>query len=321
MLLKQNKKYEDQKAAVNRDWAAAKADGSSKVGIPQHAQAYSWEQWAYFYGADINDKTEFAKLHYQVAGQGKYDPAKDIVSYSTMNEYFNDVLIPLVEQEKLSLDDAAFMQFVTPEEFASALLEGIDPTENKEEWKKVLEQFGIEDMDASLEEVKQYIKEAFETGEAQAIREGIKYLNEQKKEVNQETLGVDYIERDPLEILGEKGDIEVGSDAWKELMLSYDFDPNLNYEEATNALLNKADIDAETTNPLYEIFRGNGYAGTEDEFYNQFFPDASDEELADLNFVGRALQGGMSLKDFSDDPFMAMSQFEEFPRRLWRRYV
>jgi len=305
-------KYEDQKAAVNRDWAAAKADGSSKVGIPEHAKAYSWEQWAYFYGADINDKAEFAKLHYQVAGQGKYDPAKDVVSYNTMNEYFNDVLLPLVAEEKLSLDDAAFMQFVTPEEFASALLEGIDPTENEEEWKKVLEQFGIEDMDASLEEVKQYIKEAFETGEAQAIREGIKYLNEQKKEVDQETLGVDYIERDPLEILGEKGDIEVGSDAWKELMLSYDFDPNLNYEEATNALLDKADIDADTTNPLYEIFRGNGYAGTEDEFYEQFFPDASPEELADLNFVGRALQGGMSLKNFSDDPFMAMSQFEEF---------
>jgi len=305
-------KYEAQKAAVNRDWAAAKADGSSKVGIPEHAQAYSWEQWAYFYGADINDKTEFAKLHYQVAGQGKYDPAKDVVTYNTINEYFNDVLLPLVAEEKLSLDDAAFMQFVTPEEFASAMLEGIDPLENKEEWKQVLEQFGIEDMDASLEEVKEYIKEAFETGEAQAIREGIKYLNERKKEISQDTLGVDYIERDPLEILGEKGDIEVGSEAWKELMLSYDFDPNLNYEEATNALLNKEDVDAETTNPLYEIFRGNGYAGTEEEFYNDFFPDATSEDLADLNFVGRALQGGLSLNSLSDDPFQAMAQFESF---------
>ena len=114
-------------------------------------------------------------------------------------------------------------------------------------------------MDASLEEVKKYIKEAFETGEAQAIREGIKYLNEKKEDINQETLGVDYIERDPKEILGEKGAIEVGSQAWKDLMISYNFDPNLTYEEATNALLDKEDIDADTTNPLYEIFRGNGY--------------------------------------------------------------
>ena len=68
------------------------------------------------------------------------------------------------------------MQFVTPEEFATEMLEGIDPLENKEEWKKVLETFGIEDMDASLEEVKEYIKEAFETGEAQDIREGIKFF-------------------------------------------------------------------------------------------------------------------------------------------------
>ena len=306
------KKYEAQKAAVNKDWAAAKANGKSKEGIPAHSSNYNWEQWAYFYGVDINDKKQFAKLHYQVAGQGKYDPAKDIVSYSTINEYFNDVLMPLVAEEKISLDDAAFMQFVTPEEFATAMLEGIDPTENKEEWKKVLEQFGIEDLDASLEEVKKYIKEAFETGEAQAIREGIKYLNEKKEDINQETLGVDYIERDPLEILGEKGAIEVGSQAWKDLMISYNFDPNLNYEEATNALLDKENIEAETNNALYEIFRGNGYAGTEEEFYEQFFPDASDEDLADLNFVGRALKGGMSLEGISSDPFMAMSQFEEF---------
>ena len=54
-------------------------------------------------------------------------------------------------------------------------------------------------------------------------------------------------------------------------MIGYNFDPNLNYEEATNALLDKEDIDADTTNPLYEIFRGNGYEGTEEQFYEQFF--------------------------------------------------
>ena len=50
------KKYEAQKAAVNKDWAAAKADGKSKEGIPAHSSNYNWEQWAYFYGVDINDQ-------------------------------------------------------------------------------------------------------------------------------------------------------------------------------------------------------------------------------------------------------------------------
>ena len=305
-------KYEKQRDEVSRDWAAAKSNPKSKTGIPEYASAYDWEQWAYFYGADINDKDQFAKLHYQVAGQGKYDPAKDVVSYSTMNEYFNDVLLPLVAEEKLSLEDAAFMQFVTPEEFATEMLEGIDPLENKEEWKKVLETFGIEDMDASLEEVKEYIKEAFETGEAQDIREGIKFLNEQKEDVNQQTLGVDYIQRDPLQILGKKGDIVEGSEEWKELMISYNFSPDLSYDQAVLALKDIEDIDVETTNPLYEVFRGSGFEGSEQDFMNEFFPDATSEDMADLDFLGRALKGDLELTSISDDPFAAMAQFEGF---------
>jgi hypothetical protein len=305
-------KYENQRDEVNRDWAAAKSNPKSKTGIPEYASAYNWEQWAYFYGADINDKAQFAKLHYQVAGQGKYDPAKDVVSYSTMNEYFNDVLLPLVAEEKLSLEDAAFMQFVTPEEFATEMLEGIDPLENKEEWKQVLETFGIEDMDSSLEEVKQYIKEAFETGEAQDIREGIKFLNEQKEDINQQTLGVGYIQRDPLQILGEKGDIVEGSEEWRELMISYNFSPDLNYDQAVLALKDIEDIDAETTNPLYEVFRGSGFEGSEQDFMNEFFPDATSEDMADLDFLGRALKGDLELTSISDDPFAAMAQFEGF---------
>ena len=161
-------------------------------------------------------------------------------------------------------------------------------------------------------DIKEYIKEVFETGEAQAIREGIKYLNERKDEISQETLGVDYIQRNPLEILGEKGAVEVGSDAWKDLMISYNFSTDLNYEQATNALLDQEDINLDTDNPLYEIFKGNGYAGTEDDFYTEFFPDASNEDLADLNFVGKALKGDLSLNEMSEDPFMALSQFESF---------
>lgn len=305
-------RYQKQHDVVNRDWAAAKADGSSKLGIPEHAQAYNWEQWAYFYGVDLNNRDDFARLHYQVAGQGQFDPAEDVISYNTINDYFSDVLIPLLEEEKISYNDAAFMQFVTPDEFANAILEGINPLDNKEEWKQVLEQFGIDDLDASLEEVKEYIKEVFETGEAQAIREGIKYLNQKKQQINQETLGVDYIQRDPEEILGQKGDIPEGSDAWKELMLSYDLPEDYTYEQASNALLNIEVVESDSTNPIYQIFVSQGYAGTEEEFYAQMFPDATSEEIADLNFVGSALQGDLSLSNLSSDPFQAMYQFESF---------
>ena len=303
-------RYQEQKEVVNRDWAQAKSDPSQKIPGGQ----YTWEQAAYLYGADINDKDQFARLHYEVAGIGsdglKFEGAADLVDAATVSTWINDTLLPLVAEEKLDLNDAAFLQFITPEEFADSILEGIDPTENEEEWKKVLEQFGIEDLDASLEEVREYIAEAFETGEAQAIREGIKYLNEKKKEANQENLGVNYIDRDPLQILGEKGDIEVGSEEWKELMRSYDLDEDLTYEQATDAINDKENIDTESRNPMYEIFKNNGYAGSESEFMAEFFPDASPEDLADLDFVGRAMSGDLNLAEISSDPFTAMSQFE-----------
>jgi hypothetical protein len=54
---------------------------------------------------------------------------------------------------------------------------------------------GLSGKEMGIEEVKAYIEEAFQTGEATKIREAIKYLNEKKEKVTQEKLGVDYIER------------------------------------------------------------------------------------------------------------------------------
>ena len=85
-------KYQRQKETVNRDWATAKSNPSSKAGLTGSAAAYNWEQWAYFYGVDINDKNQFAKLHFQVTGANDgLDPAKDIVGFDTVNNYFNDI--------------------------------------------------------------------------------------------------------------------------------------------------------------------------------------------------------------------------------------
>ena len=48
-------------------------------------------------------------------------------------------------------------------------------------------------------------------------------------------------------------------------------------------------------------------------FYaDEFFPDATEQDLADLDFVGRAMSGDLKLDEISSDPFVAMSQFESF---------
>ena len=306
-------RYENQKGIVQGDWAKAKQNPNTKAD-----RTYSWGQLAYMYGLDINDEEQFAKLHFQVKGlKNAFEGAADVVDANTVNDWLTNTLLPLVEQEKISLKDAAFMQFVTPKEFAMAMLEGIDPIENKEEWQKVLEKIGLDDVESSLEEVQKYIEEAFETGEALVIREGIKHLNETKQKINQKNLGVDYIQRDPVAILGNPGDIEVGSQEWKELLDKYDIDGDFDYDQARNALLNIADIDKPTTNILFSIYRKEGYGGTEEEFMQEFFPDATTDDLVDLDFLGKAMQGDLDFKQFDpeiggSDPFATMLQFEDY---------
>ena len=306
-------RYENQKGIVQGDWAKAKQNPNTKAD-----GTYSWGQLAYMYGLDINDEEQFAKLHFQVKGlKNAFEGAADVVDGNTVNDWLTNTLLPLVEEEKISLKDAAFMQFVTPKEFAMAMLEGIDPIENKEEWQKVLGKIGLDDVESSLEEVQKYIEEAFETGEALVIREGIKHLNETKQKINQKNLGVDYIQRDPVAILGNPGDIEVGSQEWRELLDKYDIDGDFDYDQARNALLNIEDIDKPTTNILFSIYRNQGYGGTEEEFMQEFFPDATTEDLVDLDFLGKAMQGDLDFKKFDpeiggNDPFATMLQFEDY---------
>jgi hypothetical protein len=87
-----------------------------------------------------------------------------------------------------------FGDFVKPEEFANDLLKGIDPLLNKDTWKKLLEQYGL-DEPASLDDVKKSIVENLTTGTAEEIRANIKYLQDMDKTPTQAELGVTYIER------------------------------------------------------------------------------------------------------------------------------
>jgi len=121
------------------------------------------------------------------------------------------------------------------------------------------------DTAASLDEVKDYIIDITRTGAAKDIREAIKYLNEKKLKPTQKRLGVSYIEREEDE----------------------------------------KDVDSENESALYKIFSEAGYAGTEDEFFKEFMPDA---ERGDIQFISQAMGPGFKLDELSDDPFAALSQ-------------
>ena len=265
--------YDKQKEQVLSDWNKAKGNGNS---IPTGQKAdsngnnYTWNQWAYFYGEDLNDKNSFARLHYQVIGASEgFDPGRDILTKEDVDDYLFDIVLPAIDEKGVAIGDATFMDFVTPEEFAEEVLRGIDPLENKEEWKEIIKMYGLDD-DIELEEVRTYIIEVVRTGAAKDIREGIKYLNQKRKKPTQEKLGISYIQRDEDE----------------------------------------KEIDDENASELYKIFQNAGYAGSEDEFFDTFMPDA---DRSDIAFIQRGLSGDFDLKDInSEDPFETLATMGEF---------
>lgn len=174
--------YANQAATVAKDWEDAKKGDSY------------WQQQAYRFGIDINDKAAFAKLHFQVKGQGQgYDAAEDILNASKVSDQIYGKILPALKEEALK-QGSIFGQFITPEEFANEMLEGVDPND-QEQWQEVLKQYGLTDFKGNIEELKEYIVETLRTGSAQTIREEIKYLNERRERPTQQVLGLTYIER------------------------------------------------------------------------------------------------------------------------------
>jgi hypothetical protein len=264
-------RYQLQKETVAKDWEIARNEGST---AKPDGEPYTWDQLAYLYGLDLNNADQFAKLHYQVKGYKEkynFDPAKDVITLNDAEDYIKNVIIPEVEAEKVELGDISFLNFVTPAEFADAMLEGISPEENREEWEKLLESIGLSEEDLGVEEVKEYIIEALSTGEALEIREAIKYLNEKKIKPTQEELGVTYIERDE------------------------DYQPT----------------ESPTDTQLYKIFQSAGYQGTEDDFYRDFMPDVNRSEMELLAQGQGGLETSSTFSGLmSNDPFEALVSLE-----------
>lgn len=211
---KQLENYQLQKNIFAQDFQLAKTDQVGSDGI-------NWANEAYRYGFEKTYKTDpvvFAKLHYQVKGStgmvkdstGKsvlLDPAEDILPYAELEQKIKNFGADLAARKQF-YGGAGFMQFVTPEEFADAVLGSVDPEKNKAEWEQVLKSIGLEGSDATVEQVKKYLVDQLRTEEAKQIRESIKYLNEKDEELNQKTLGASYIER-PTDVKEEQGETTV----------------------------------------------------------------------------------------------------------------
>ena len=251
--------YARQASTVSADWEAA------KNGDPY------WTSQAYRFGVNINDKDAFARMHFQVKGQGQgYDPADDILNASKVSDYIYNQILPALNEEALA-QGTVFGQFLRPEEFADEMLKGLNP-EDKQTWNEVLEKYGLESFGGTIEELKSYITEAVRTGSAQEIREQIKYLNEKREKPTQEILGVSYIQREE------------------------DYKP-------------KDTIEGQTE--LYKTFQSAGFQGTEDEFYENFFPDLDRSEQAALTKAGTNEALKTTGLDFSD-PFASLGTIESF---------
>lgn len=251
--------YEDQKKTVEEDWAAAKA------GDPY------WASQVYRFGIDVNNKAAFARMHFEVKGQGKgYDAADDITNASKVQDFISLNVMPQLQKEA-DKAEVVFGTFITPEEFADEMLRGLDPAKTPDAWKEVLQRYGLSEFAGTVDELKQYIVETLRGGSAQEIREQIKYLNDKRQRPTQEILGVTYIPKEE------------------------------DYKDQA----------PKPTTQLYAIFQNAGYQGTEDEFYNNMFPDLDRTEQTLLTKAGKdtALTTyGLDLKD----PFSSLGTIESF---------
>jgi hypothetical protein len=266
--------YAAQKEDVAAAWAAAKKNPNALI----NDSLGTWAQQAYRFGLDLNNKENFARLHFQIIGQGKgYDGAKDILTAGGVKDYIYENILPALEDEALE-SGTVFGQFIRPEEFADELLEGLDPGDETT-WEETLKKLGLEDFKGDIDELKGYIMDTLRTGSAKEIREQIKYLNEKRKKPTQENLGVTYIEReedyDPEKLKGQTELYKVFQNAGfqgTEDEFYDNFMPDINRED--QALLTSAGRD--------ENFKFN-FGDYSDPFASlssieSFFPDEDKEE-------------------------------------------
>ena len=266
----ENQKYIRQRDTISSDWDQARDNPDARI----EGLGYdtTWKAQAYRYGVDINNQDQFARLHYQV--KGKLPDYKFDGAEDIVNvDKVKNLLydnILPVLEKEVKNTKTIFGNFIRPEEFADDMLEGLDPNE-PESWNKALKELGLEDFDGTFEDLKEFITSTLRTGSAEDIRAQIKFLNEKRKKPDQYLLGVEYIAREE------------------------------DYKPADKL---KGDTQ------LYKIFQDAGYEGTEDDFYENVFPDLDPGSQQVLSQVG-SKDGKITLegfgKDYKADPFAAFA--------------
>lgn len=264
--------YAKQKENVNEAWNTRNSDKAVKDGK-------TWSQLAYEYGVDLENKNDFARLHYSVLGKDSgYDPVADTYTRADLAEFIQGDLAKALQSKKAEFGNPVFLDFVTAEQKAKQFVDKLDVANLPEDLKKQLNALGFNEKLDPVEDVKQGLLNILRTDPAVDIRERIQKLNEQRIKPTQEQLGFGYIQREED-------------------------------EQTTSSKEGSA---------LFKIFQKAGYGGNESDFYTEFFPDATEEDKnLSASDVGKASTAkgvqsllGFSMPDFSD-PFSAIGSLDK----------
>lgn len=259
--------YQQQKQDIQEAWDTRNSDKALVNGK-------TWKQLAYEYGVDLENKDDFARLHYQVLGKNKgYDPVADTYTRQDLASFIQNDLAKALESEKASFGNPVFTKFVSAESKAAELVDKLNVAALPPELQKQLKELGVSTKDTPVDQIKEVLTQILSTDPAAEMREKIRQLNEERIKPTQKELGYGYIQRD--------------SD-----------------EEITPLAGGSA---------LFNVFKKAGYGGTESEFYTEFFPDATEEDknlgASDVAKTSTK-EGAMSLLGFSlpdmSDPFAAI---------------
>jgi hypothetical protein len=259
--------YAIQKEDVNKAWEERESEEAVQG-------EKTWKQLAYEYGLDLNNKDDFARLHYEILGKDKgYDPVADSYTRDDLADFIQRDLAAALQNEKASYSNPVFLDFVSAESKTQELVDKLNLKDLPEEYLTQLKGVGLDPDETPAAQVKAYLAEFLRTEPASKIREQIRILNEQQIKPTQEQLGIGYIQRDA--------------------------------DEAPNAPAGGT--------ALFSIFKKAGYNGTESEFYRDFFPDATEEDknLGKIDGTVSTTGGmqdlfGFSMPDMSD-PFAAIA--------------
>jgi hypothetical protein len=230
--------YTQQKQEVQSSWDARNSDQVIKDGK-------TWGQLAYEYGINLEDKNDFARLHYVVLGKDKnYDPVADSYSTKDLAAFIQGPLADALQSQKTSFGNPVFLGFVSAEQKAKEFVDKLNVSSLPADLQTKLTDLGYNTKTDSTDEIKSALVNILSTDPAIDIRARIKELNEQKIKPTQEQLGAGYIQRDT----DQKVEAPAGGSA------------------------------------LFKIFQKAGYGGNESEFYTEFFPDATEEDKS-LNIL------------------------------------